>query len=90
MCFLTGNEKVKVSICLTTKADETKLKPFIVFQSAKHKATAPNNEFKNGCVVVSSSNDWINDEFVLKFLRQVLGMFPLKNVHSFGTPWRPT
>ena len=82
--------KVKVSICLTTKADDTKLKPFNVFQSAKHKATAPNDEFKNGYVVVSSSKDWINEEFVLKFLRQVVGMFPLKNVHSLQTPWRPT
>ena len=27
----TGNEKVKVSVCLTTRADGTKLKPFIVF-----------------------------------------------------------
>ena len=27
----TGNEKVKVSVCLTAKADGTKLKPFVVF-----------------------------------------------------------
>ena len=27
----TGNEKVKVSVCLTAKADWIKLKPFIVF-----------------------------------------------------------
>ena len=30
----TGNEKVKVSVCLTAKADRTKLKSFIVFQGA--------------------------------------------------------
>ena len=29
------SEKIKVSVCLTAKADGTKLKPFIVFQGAK-------------------------------------------------------
>ena len=56
----TGNEKVKVSICLTTKADGTKLKPFIVFQGAEREVTARNEEFKNQCVVRSSSNGWMN------------------------------
>ena len=42
-----GNEKVKVRVCLTAKADGTKLKPFIVFQGTKHEATALNKEFKN-------------------------------------------
>ena len=51
----TGNEKVKGSICLTTKADGTKLKPFIVFQGAEREVTALNEEFKNRCAVVSSS-----------------------------------
>ena len=71
----TGNEKVKVRVCLTAKADGTKLKPFIVFQSAKHEATALNKEFENRCVVASSSNNWMNKELVFKFLRQVLGLF---------------
>ena len=31
----TGHEKTKVSVCLTAKADGTKLKPFIVFPGAK-------------------------------------------------------
>ena len=71
----TGNEKVKVRVCLTAKADGTKLKPFIVFQSAKHEATALNKEFENRCVAASSSNNWMNKELVFKFLRQVLGLF---------------
>ena len=65
------NEKVKVSVCLTAKADGTKLKPFIVFQNAKREATALNKEFKNQCAVASSSNSWMNEELVLNFLRQV-------------------
>ena len=67
----TGNEKVKVSACLTAKADGTKLKPFIVFQGAKREATALNEGFKNRCVVASFSNGWMNKVLVLKFLRQV-------------------
>ena len=67
----TRNKKVKVSVCLTAKADETKLKPFIVFQNANREATALNKEFKNRCVVASSSNGWMNEELVLNFLRQV-------------------
>ena len=51
----TGNEKIKVSVCLTAKADGTKLKPF-VFQGATREATALNEEFKSRCVVASSSN----------------------------------
>ena len=74
----TGNEKVKVSVCLTAKADGTKLKPFIVFQGAKREATALNEEFKNRYVVASSSNGWMNEELVLNFLRQVLGLFSFK------------
>ena len=56
----TRNEKVKVSICLTTKADGTKLKPFIVFQGAEREVTAQKEEFKNQCVLGSSSNGWMN------------------------------
>ena len=58
----TGNEKVKVSVCINAKADGTKVKAFIVFQDAKREATALNEEFKNGCVVTSSSNGWMNKE----------------------------
>ena len=86
----TGNEKVKVSVCLTAKADGKKLKPFIVFQGAKRGATTLNEEFKNRCAVATYSNGWMNEELALKFLRQVLGMFSLKNVYSLGTPSRPT
>ena len=46
----SGNEKFKVSVCSTAKADGTKLKPFIVFQCAKREATTLNEEFINRCV----------------------------------------
>ena len=31
----TGNEKVRASVCLTAKADGTKMNPFIVFKGVK-------------------------------------------------------
>ena len=71
----TGNEKVKVSVWLTAKADGTKLKPFNVFPGAKREAAALNEGFKNQCVLASSSNGWMNEDLALKFLRQVAGMF---------------
>ena len=74
---------------LTAKANGTKLKPHIVFQGANSEATALIEEVKNRCVV-SSSNDWMNEELVLKFLRQVLGMFSFKRVCFLGTPLWPT
>ena len=74
----TRNEKTKVSVRLTAKADGAKLKPLIVFQDAKREATALNIEFKNRCVAASSSNGWMNEELVFKFLRRVLGMFSSK------------
>ena len=61
----TGHEKVRVSVCLATKADGTKLKPFIVFVGAKQEENNLNDEFKNKCVVTSSPKGWMNEELTL-------------------------
>ena len=71
----TGNEKVRVSVCLTAKADGTKMDPFIVFKGAKRESAVLNDRFKGRCVVTSSSNGWMNEELVLSYLRKILGMF---------------
>ena len=71
----TGNEKVRVSVCLTPKADGTKMNPFIVFKGAKRESAVLNDRFKGFCVVKSSSNGWMNEELVLSYLRKILGMF---------------
>ena len=86
----TKNEKVKVSVRLTTKTNGTKLKPFIVFQGAKREATALNKEFKNRFVVTSSSNGWMTKEHVLKFLRHVLRTFSFKKYLFAWDTLRPT
>ena len=53
-----GHKKTKVSVCLTAKADGTKLKPFIFIPGGKRKTKFLNEEFKAKCVV-SSPNGWI-------------------------------
>ena len=73
----TGHEKSRVSVCLTAKADGTKLKPFIIFPGGKRETKLLNEEFKakKKCVVASSSNGWMNEELTLDWLRSVLGKF---------------
>ena len=51
----TGHEKSRVSVCLTAKADGTKLPPFIVFKGAKRETAALDKEIKN-CYIASSPN----------------------------------
>lgn len=71
----TGHEKSKVSVCLTAKADGTKLKPFIVFPGAKRETKQLNEEFKNKCYVVSSVNGWMNKDLTRYWVQGVLGKF---------------
>ena len=73
-----GNEKKRVSVCLSAKADGTKMKPFAVFQGAKREAAALNKNFRHCCAVASSSNGWINEELTLLYLKRVIGSFPSK------------
>ena len=62
----TCNEKVRASVCLTAKAGGTKVKAFVVLQSAKQEKTALNENFKHCCVVVSS-NGWMNETLTLLY-----------------------
>ena len=69
----TGHEKARVTVCLTDKADGSKLKPFIVFKGAKRECVKLNDEFRGRCVVVSSENGWMNTPLTLEYNRMVLG-----------------
>ena len=64
-----------VSVCLATKADRTKLKPFFVFRAAKRKSKSLDKEFKSYCVVKSSGNAWMNEELTTTLVKRVLGAF---------------
>ena len=71
----TGQEKTKVSVCLTAKADWAKWRPFIVFPGAKRETKLLNEEFKAKCVVASSSNGKMIEELTSDWVRSVLGNF---------------
>ena len=73
----TGDEKVRVSVCLAAKLDGTKLKPFIVFGAAKRESKSLHDEYKRQCSVASSSNPWMNEELILRWCDEVLGQFTL-------------
>ena len=49
-----------------------KLKPFIVFGGAKREVEALNKEFRSHCVIVSSSNDWMNEEHMTRYVEKLL------------------
>ena len=64
-----------VSVCLAAKADETKLKPFVVFRVAKRESKSFNEEFESRRVIKSSGNAWMNEELISIWVKQVLGTF---------------
>ena len=74
----TAHEKVRVSVCLTAKADWKKLKPFIVFARAKRETKTLHSEYKNTCSVASSTNGWMNEELTLRWIKEIIGMFSFK------------
>ena len=43
----TGHEKVMVTVCLSARADGTKLKPFTVFRAAKRKTKKVDEDFRH-------------------------------------------
>ena len=62
----TGHDKVHVSVCLTGKANVTRLKPFIVFKRDKGETNVLHDEFHRQCSVASSTNGWTNEELTLR------------------------
>ena len=71
----TGHEKCMISLCLTAKADGTKLKPLIVFRAAKLESKTLDDEFKGCCVVTTSGKAWMNEELTITWMKRVLGAF---------------
>jgi hypothetical protein len=78
----TGHEKSRVSVCLTAKADGTKLKPFIVFKekgaNRDIEAMKKEPEFKNKCVLATSSNAWMAAETPTQYVNEVIGSLSLR------------
>ena len=71
----TGHEKVMVTVCLSARADGTKLKPFVAFRAAKRETKKLNENFRHKCIVTTSFNAWMNKELTLNWVKSVLGAF---------------
>ena len=74
----TRHDKVRVSVCLTGKADGTMLKSFIVFKGAKEESKALYDEFHRQCSVASSANGWMNKELTLSWCNEILDQFSFR------------
>ena len=75
----TGNEKLSLlSVCLTVKANGTKMKPFVVFQCVKRETDGLNEKFNHCCIVESSLNGWTNEELTLLYLKRVIDSFSVQ------------
>ena len=74
----TGHDKVRVSICLTKKANGTRLKPFIVFKGDKRESKDLHDKFHRQCSVASSADGWMNEELKLQWCNKILGQFSFR------------
>ena len=74
----TGHEKERVTVGLAAKGDGTKLKPIIVFKNAKRDVAKLQKEFKNKCVIVSTSNAWMDKDQTLHWCNEVIGSFSFR------------
>ena len=74
----TRHVKVRVSVCLTRKADGTMLKAFIVFKGTKGENKALYDEFHRQCSVASSANGWMNKELTFSWCNEILDQFSFR------------
>ena len=67
-------------MCLEGKANEHKLKPFIVFKGGKRDVKRMNEEgqLSGKCVIRTSANGWINESLTEEWIQYVVGrlLFP--------------
>ena len=71
----TGHEKVRVSVCLATKADGSKMKPMTVFGGGKREVSKLNEKFRSKCIIASSGNACMNEDLIKILLEKLLGKF---------------
>lgn len=70
----TGHEKIMVTICLAAKADGTKLKLLIVFRGANRGTKPLDEEFKQCCIVMNSTNA-LSEELTVAWLKSFGNIF---------------
>ena len=71
----TGHEKDRVTECLEGKANEDKLKSFIVFKGGKRDVKRMNEErqLSGKCVICTSANGWMNESLTEEWIQYVVG-----------------
>ena len=74
----TGNGKVRVSACLTGKANGSKFKLFIVLKEAKRQREFLHKEFKRKCSMATFTNGWMNERLTLRWCTEVLRKFSFR------------
>ena len=76
----TEHEKDRATVCLEGKANEHKLKPFIVFKGGKRDVNRMNEErqLSAKCVIRTSANGWMNESLTEEWIQYVVGrlLFP--------------
>ena len=70
--LITGHKKNRLTVCLAVKADEMKMKPYIVIPGKKVK-----EELKSipGVIVAASVNGWMNEELTANWIDRVWSNF---------------
>ena len=66
----TGHEKQRMAVCLTIKADGSKMKPFVVIPGKKVKSEIAAIK---GTIVKCSASGWMNHELTEDWVSQVWG-----------------
>ena len=71
---ITEHEKDPFAVIHTAKADDTKLKPFVVFKG-KGTQLIKLLEKIPGIIVCFSKNGWMNDALPVEYLNSLIGAF---------------
>ena len=71
----SGSEKMRITVALTAKANEKKLKPFVIIP---RKRPVKELEENRDILFAYSSKSWMDDSLTEKYLKSVIGAF------SFG------
>ena len=66
----TGHDKARLTVCLSAKANGTKLTPFIVFKGVRRDKQL---DQVDGVVCVLSRNGWMSEDLTIMWLKQVWG-----------------
>ena len=71
---LSGHKKC-ATVGLAAKGDGTKPKPFIMFKGGKRDVDKLKKEYRNKCIIASSTSGWMDTDLTLSWTNTVLGQY---------------